>query len=156
MIPPTMTSLDIGIYRVYQEGVFQVTGLAVHTETGERFAVYSPTSLVDLSPNNCVLRPLELANDDASAANVGTVISSETDLPLGRYEHFKSTPENPKFYEVTGIGENTETLERLVVYRPLYQVDLGPNTCLVRSVEMFLEDVTRDGVTKQRFKFVGN
>ena len=149
-----MKALQIGMCKIFEGNTYQVTGLAVHTETEERFAVYKPASKVSLSPDNCLARPLELAQRDEGGRGCTDLFDAETDIVLGRYEHFKSTPEEPKFYTVTGVGRHTETAERLVVYTPLYEVDLGPNTCLVRPLEMFFEDVTREGVTRPRFRYV--
>jgi hypothetical protein len=60
----------------------------------------------------------------------------------GRYRHFKGGE-----YEVIGIATHSETHERLVVYRPLYN-DSG---LWVRPVAMFLETVTHNGATVPRF-----
>lgn len=60
----------------------------------------------------------------------------------GRYRHFKGGE-----YEVIGIATHSETHERLVVYRPLYN-DSG---LWVRPVAMFLEPVTHNGATVPRF-----
>ena len=64
----------------------------------------------------------------------------------GRYRHFKGGE-----YEVIGVARHSETDERLVVYRPLYN-DTG---LWVRPVAMFLEPVTADGRTVPRFTYLG-
>ena len=64
----------------------------------------------------------------------------------GRYRHFKGGE-----YEVIGVARHSETDERLVVYRPLYN-DTG---LWVRPVVMFLETVTADGKTVPRFTYLG-
>jgi hypothetical protein len=61
----------------------------------------------------------------------------------GRYRHFKGGE-----YEVIGIARHSETQERLVVYRPLYN-DTG---LWVRPVAMFLEPVEHGGRTVPRFE----
>lgn len=66
---------------------------------------------------------------------------SNEPLP-GRYRHFKGGE-----YEVIGVARHSETDERLVVYRPLYN-DSG---LWVRPVAMFLETVTHNGATVPRF-----
>lgn len=62
--------------------------------------------------------------------------------PLGRYRHYKGNE-----YEVLGVVRHSETLEPLVLYRPLYN-DSG---LWVRPCTMFFEDVDVDGVRTPRF-----
>jgi len=62
--------------------------------------------------------------------------------PVGRYRHYKGGE-----YEVTGVARHSETLEPLVVYRPLYN-DTG---WWVRPHAMFFEHVVVDGVRQPRF-----
>jgi hypothetical protein len=69
-------------------------------------------------------------------------------LKLGKYKHYKG-----KQYEVIGIARHSETLEELVVYRALYQVD-GENLW-VRPLKMFLEEVEIEGKKMPRFEFLG-
>ena len=64
----------------------------------------------------------------------------------GRYRHFKGGE-----YEVIGVARHSETDERLVVYRPLYN-DTG---LWVRPLAMFLETVTVDGSPVPRFAYLG-
>ena len=64
----------------------------------------------------------------------------------GRYRHFKGNE-----YEVIGIAHHSETHEQLVVYRPLY----GDGGLWVRPVGMFTGSVTRDGVERPRFEYLG-
>lgn len=64
------------------------------------------------------------------------------DTPLGRYRHYKGGE-----YELIGVARHSETLEPLVVYRPLY-IDTG---WWVRPHAMFFESVTIDGVLQPRF-----
>jgi len=61
---------------------------------------------------------------------------------LGRYRHYKGAE-----YEVVGVARHSETLEPLVVYRPLYN-DSG---WWVRPHAMFFGDVVVDGVSRPRF-----
>ena len=65
----------------------------------------------------------------------------------GKYQHFKGM-----LYEVVGEAYHSETLEEMVVYKALYDNDLGYGTLFVRPKKMFLEKVTRDGKTMPRFK----
>ena len=46
---------------------------------------------------------------------------------LGRYRHYKGAE-----YEVVGVARHSETLEPLVVYRPLYN-DSGSSVSLWRA-----------------------
>jgi hypothetical protein len=62
--------------------------------------------------------------------------------PLGRYRHYKGGE-----YEVLGVVRHSETLEPLVLYRPLYN-DTG---WWVRPHAMFFSMVTVDGREVARF-----
>jgi len=63
-------------------------------------------------------------------------------IPAGRYRHYKGNE-----YEVIGIAKHSETLEPMVVYRPLY----GEGGLWVRPAAMFAENVIIDGKTLPRF-----
>ena len=63
-------------------------------------------------------------------------------IAQGRYRHYKGGE-----YEVVGVVRHSETLEPLVLYRPLYN-DSG---MWVRPYAMFLEQVEIDGVMRPRF-----
>ena len=64
----------------------------------------------------------------------------------GKYRHFKGNE-----YEVVGVSRHSETLEPMVVYRALY-ADGG---LWVRPAAMWDDTVVRDGVTYQRFTYIG-
>jgi hypothetical protein len=64
-------------------------------------------------------------------------------LKSGLYRHYKG-----KHYEVIGVAKHSETLETLVVYRPLY----GEQGLWVRPFEMFVE-ILPNGVA--RFEYCG-
>ena len=68
--------------------------------------------------------------------------STTVAIPPGRYRHYKGNE-----YEVIGIAQHSETLEPMVVYRPLY----GAGGLWVRPAAMFAEDVVIDGKTQPRF-----
>lgn len=68
------------------------------------------------------------------------------DIKPGRYRHFKG-----KEYEVLGLATHSETLETMVVYRPLY----GERGLWVRPASMWNETVERDGQRFRRFSYVG-
>lgn len=59
----------------------------------------------------------------------------------GVYKHFKGDK-----YIVEDIAINSETLEKMVIYRALY----GDNTLYVRPYEMFVEKVNKNG---QEYRF---
>ena len=63
--------------------------------------------------------------------------------PAGRYRHYKGGE-----YEVLGAARHSETLEPLVVYRPLYN-DSG---WWVRPHVMFFGEVDVDGRKVARFQ----
>jgi hypothetical protein len=62
--------------------------------------------------------------------------------PLGRYRHHKGGE-----YEVIGVARHSETLEPLVLYRPL-RTDVG---LWVRPHAMFFEHIEIDGKMQPRF-----
>ncbi|MDR3002670.1 MAG: DUF1653 domain-containing protein [Acidovorax sp.] len=67
-------------------------------------------------------------------------------IPAGYYRHYKG-----RHYQVLGVARHSETLEALVVYRPLY----GEGALWVRPAAMFTEAVEVDGVQQPRFAWVG-
>jgi hypothetical protein len=74
--------------------------------------------------------------------------SADSDLPPlpptppGRYRHYKGGE-----YEVIGVARHSETLEPLVVYRPLYNA----SGLWVRPHAMFFGQVEIDGKWQPRF-----
>jgi hypothetical protein len=62
--------------------------------------------------------------------------------PTGRYRHHKG-----HLYEVLGCVRHSETLEPMVLYRPL----AGDGTAWVRPHAMFFERVDVAGVLQPRF-----
>jgi hypothetical protein len=62
--------------------------------------------------------------------------------PAGRYRHYKGGE-----YEVIGVARHSETLEPLVVYRPLYNA----SGLWVRPHAMFFGQLEVDGRLLQRF-----
>lgn len=65
------------------------------------------------------------------------------EITPGRYRHYKGNE-----YQVIGIATHSETLEAMVVYRPLY----GEGGLWVRPAAMFIEDVIIDGRSRPRFE----
>lgn len=68
-------------------------------------------------------------------------------LKFGIYRHYKG-----KLYEVTGVARHSETLEEMVVYKALYQLE-GQNLW-VRPLTMFIETVEMDGKQVKRFELI--
>ena len=69
------------------------------------------------------------------------------ELKKGRYRHFKG-----KEYEVIGIARHSESMEDLVLYRPLYESE---SEYWVRPLAMFVETVEDDGRVSPRFAYIG-
>jgi hypothetical protein len=63
-------------------------------------------------------------------------------IALGRYRHYKGGE-----YEVIGVARHSESLEPVVVYRPLYN-DSG---LWVRPYAMFVEEIDVGGRRQPRF-----
>lgn len=76
-----------------------------------------------------------------------------TDLPElpalrpGRYRHYKGGE-----YEVVNVARHSESLEAMVVYRPLY-ADRG---WWVRPWAMFVEEIEVEGKRQPRFAWIGD
>lgn len=62
----------------------------------------------------------------------------------GEYLHYKN-----KHYEVIGVVLHSETLEPMVLYKPLYEARVP---LWVRPYEMFVGDVEIDGKIIKRFR----
>lgn len=65
----------------------------------------------------------------------------------GRYRHYKGNE-----YELIGIANHSETLEKMVVYRALY----GEGELWVRPLSMWSETVEVNGEKKCRFTYIGD
>ena len=71
-------------------------------------------------------------------------------MKLGKYKHYKG-----KLYEVIAIARLESTMEKMAVYKALYDTsDLGKNPMFVRPLESFEEDVEVNGKIVPRFEFV--
>ena len=67
----------------------------------------------------------------------------------GVYRHFKGN-----YYFVENVAYDSETKERMVVYKPLYYREDG-RSIWVRSEKMFLEEIPErpDNITGQKHRF---
>lgn len=76
----------------------------------------------------------------------------------GFYVHYKHDPSGVPhnyMYEVVGIGRNTEDKTLTVLYRPLYKSEWMPPADLQsRPLEMFFEEVEKDGIKLLRFTLI--
>ncbi len=71
-------------------------------------------------------------------------------VKIGRvYRHFKGN-----YYFVENIAYDSETKERMVVYKPLYHREDG-RSIWVRPEKMFLEEIPErpDNITGQKVRF---
>jgi hypothetical protein len=64
-------------------------------------------------------------------------------IALGQYRHYKGLD-----YEVLGVVRHSESLEPMVLYRPLYNA----SGLWVRPFEMFVGEVLLDGLSVARFQ----
>lgn len=71
-------------------------------------------------------------------------------MQLGKYKHYKG-----KEYKVIGIATHSETLEELVVYEALYEIEgRGCNSLWVRPKKMFEEKIELNGTIVNRFQYL--
>lgn len=68
---------------------------------------------------------------------------NETSDIVGKYRHYKGNE-----YEIIGIGAHTETEEKLVIYKALYE----PYKIWLRPYDMFFETVTINDKEIPRFE----
>lgn len=72
------------------------------------------------------------------------------EVKIGRvYRHFKGN-----YYFVENVAYDSETKERMVVYKPLYKREDG-RSIWVRPEKMFLEEIPErpDNITGQKVRF---
>ena len=66
-------------------------------------------------------------------------------IPSGTYRHYKGN-----LYEVTGFAKHSETLEDMVIYKPLN----GDGNTWVRPLRMWDDLVDVDGKAVKRFELI--
>lgn len=102
---------------------------------------------IDFDEINTVSSVPELRQEDKSESVCSTsVIEDKADndeITLGKYRHFKGNE-----YEVIGFAKDSETTQKMVIYKALY----GDNEVWVRPYDMFNETITRDNKTFKRFE----
>lgn len=67
-------------------------------------------------------------------------------IKTGKYKHYKGNE-----YELLYIANHSETLEKMVVYKALYD----DGDVWARPLSMWEEEVEVNGVKVPRFKYVG-
>jgi hypothetical protein len=71
-------------------------------------------------------------------------------MKLGKYKHYKG-----KEYNVVAIATHSETLEEMVVYEALYEIQgKGMNSMWVRPKKMFEETIEVNGLIMNRFQYL--
>ena len=70
-------------------------------------------------------------------------------IKLGKYKHFKGGE-----YQVIGTAKHSETLEVMVIYKPLYELKEGELETWVRPIEMFFDNKEHGGETVPRFTLI--
>lgn len=92
---------------------------------------------INFDDNKCVQTPI--VPDKNNVAEELT----ELEVTLGKYRHFKGNE-----YEVVGFAKDSETTQKMVIYKALY----GDNELWVRPYDMFKEIIERDGKKIRRFE----
>ena len=73
------------------------------------------------------------------------------ELKLGKYKHFKG-----KEYEIIGIANHSESLEKLFIYKALNDSEeFGSNTTWARPYDLFIGEKELDGKRVKRFEYNG-
>jgi len=75
-------------------------------------------------------------------------------MKLGKYRHYKGN-----MYEVLGVVHHTETRQKMVLYRALYDCpdlkeEYGDDPWFVRPFDMFVEEIEHNGTKLPRFDYV--
>lgn len=72
-------------------------------------------------------------------------------IKLGKYKHFKGGE-----YEVLGVAKHSETLQVMVIYKPLYPLENGELETWVRPIEMFFDTKEHNDEVVPRFVYLGD
>jgi hypothetical protein len=76
-------------------------------------------------------------------------MENPSNIQKGIYEHYKGNR-----YEVVGSAVHTETNEHMVIYKALYKGNFPEGTLWVRPMTMFKENITLNGQSVPRFRFL--
>ena len=68
-------------------------------------------------------------------------------IKAGIYKHYKGN-----LYEVVALASHSETLEDMVIYKPLD----GGQKFWVRPLYMWDNEIVQNGVSQKRFEFVSD
>lgn len=143
-----------GFYKHFKGHEIQVVGKAKHSETLENMIIYR-----HLGTGEEWARPEKMFLEDEDVSKKAGNITGQKHRfePMNKkscnevkegevYRHFKG-----KFYYVICVGMDSETKERIIVYRHL---DNSGKIC-TRSEEMFLEEIPErpDNITGQKHRF---
>ena len=74
-------------------------------------------------------------------------------LRTGMYRHYRSTPDDLRYYTVEKVLVDTESGIRLVIYRPLYETN--DRSTYARPLDMFTESVAVGKGKIPRFHYIG-
>jgi hypothetical protein len=82
-------------------------------------------------------------------------------IAQGIYEHYKSTPDDRRYYQVLFLSRDEETHQILVNYQPLYWNNEGGIyddgiTIWTRTLENFTQSIEWNGKTVPRFTLVSS
>ena len=75
-------------------------------------------------------------------------------LRTGMYRHYKSTPDDLKYYGVEKVVVDTEADIYLVIYKPLYETK--DKSTKARPLDMFTESVAVGKGKIPRFHYIGH
>lgn len=70
-------------------------------------------------------------------------------IKFGKYKHFKGGE-----YQVIGTARHSESMEVMVIYKPLYELKEGELETWVRPIDMFFDKKEHDGKTVPRFSLI--
>ena len=91
-----------------------------------------------------------MIQDEANIVNRNKVYIIELmKIKKGTYKHYKGN-----LYKVIDVVRHSETLEELVLYKPLYKSKEYPGQLWVRPLKMFVETVKVNGKKQPRFNYV--
>ncbi len=103
--------------------------------------------------SSSISEPIVTAEDDPvkiseqKTSGFAEEVPEERTVKFGKYRHFKGNE-----YAVLAVAKDSETQEKVVVYKQLY----GNSDVWVRPLKNFVEDVDVDGRKERRFTYIDN